>query len=85
MLIVSSVVRRPGYWREPLLANALVDIGTGTVPTAAGGECHEAHFFDVALETPRNRASRPLRHSAICDDPSVVTAIGNWIAAGVRP
>lgn len=84
VLMVSSVVRRPGYWREPLLANTLVEIGTSTVPTA--GVEHMVHFFDVAGETARNRfASRALRHSAICDDASVVSAIGNWIADGVRP
>ena len=77
VLMVSSVARRPGYWREPLLANVLVEIGVGRVPLGAEGSttavsAHTAHVFDV-------RPGRP-RHSAICDDASVVSAIGNWIA-----
>jgi hypothetical protein len=82
VLMVSSVVRRPGYWREPLLANVLVEISTSTVPSPSGHDCHQAYFFDVARETGWGWIpGRQLRHSAICDDASVVSAIGNWIGS----
>ncbi len=80
MLMVTSVVRKPGHWQEPLLANVLVEIGTSAVPSPVAGDCHTAHFFDVARQTTRSRiARRELRHSAICDDRAVVAAIAHWI------
>jgi hypothetical protein len=86
VLTASTVVRRPGYWKEPLLANVLVEISTGTVPPAPEASCHAAYFFDVSPGTiPTGIISRPLRHSAICEDAAVVSTIGTWIGDGVRP
>ena len=82
-LLCSSIVRWPGYWREPLLANVLVDVGTDRIPGTVNGSAHNPHIYDVPPPTLRNRITRgDLRHTAICDDAAVTAAIGNWIAAG---
>jgi len=83
VLLFSSVMRWPGYWREPLLANVLVEIGTGRVPQGAIGAmgAHQARTFDVPPQTMRCRITRELlRHTAICDDARVAAAITDWIA-----
>jgi hypothetical protein len=84
--LVSSMVRWPGYWREPLLANVLVEIGSRSVPVPSSGWAHSAH----TVEIPREALWRPvvndrLRHSAICEHAAVVSAIGDWIRDGARP
>ncbi len=80
VLMGSGVVRWPGYSREPLLANLLVEIGTDRVPGASGGTPHRAQIFDVPAPPKRSRRIRGwLRHGAICRDPAVVGAIGDWI------
>ena len=61
VLMVSSVVRRPGYWREPLMANVFVEIGTGTIPGAGAGDRHVAYLFDVRRRTVDGTAPRGLR------------------------
>ena len=80
--IVSSVMRWPGYWREPLLANVLVRIGSDPVPPAPNEGSHAAHVFLVPRESLMSRViySR-LRHSAICESSAVVDAIAEWIGA----
>ena len=85
VLLFSSVIRWPGYWREPLLANVLVEIGTGSVPRADDGNAHQAHTFDVPPQTMRSRITRELlRHTAICDHPAVVAAVRDWMATEKR-
>jgi hypothetical protein len=80
--LFSSVMRWPGYWREPLLANILVRIGSDRVPSAANGAAHTAHVFEVPRESLASRIINDrLRHSAICEDGVVVGAIADWIGA----
>ena len=82
VLLGSGVVRWPGYFREPLLANLLVEIGTDRVPTAAGDTSHSARTFDVPAPPKRKRRLRRwLRHSAICESEDVVAAIGDCVSA----
>ena len=84
--LVSSVVRWPGYWREPILANVLVDIGSRSVPVASSRWAHTAHSVEIPREPLWKRLlSNRLRHSAICGHPAVVSAIGDWIRHGSRP
>jgi hypothetical protein len=86
VLLGSSVVRWPGYWREPLLANVFVEISTRNVPDAVDGQSHVGYTFDVPPPQARNRQTHgPLRHTAISEEPAVVRAIANWIEVGVRP
>jgi hypothetical protein len=96
VLMGSSIMRWPGYWKEPFLAHLLVEIGTDRVPRAADGNRHRAYTFDVPPQSVRSRITirlaarsrarlahgKPeyLRHTAICDDPAVVAAIEDWIA-----
>ena len=78
VLMSSTIIRWPGCGREPLLANALVDVGTDSVPRI--GHSHTACAFDIPFATMRSRiANGNLRHKAICDDDAVVSAIANWI------
>ena len=87
VLMVTSVVRRPGYWREPLLANVLVEIGTDSVPPAEPTRMprrhdnpHHVYTFDIPPQSPGSRLTREhLRHTAICDDPAVISSISDWI------
>ena len=80
VLMGSGVVRWPGYSREPLLANLLVEIGTDRVPRGAGDTTHSARTFDVPAPPRRHRRIRRwLRHSAICENEDVVGAIANWV------
>ena len=84
--LVSSVVRWPGYWREPLLANVLVEIGSRSVPVPSSGWAHSAHTVEIPREPLWRRVVNDrLRHSAICEHPAVVSAIGDWIRDGSRP
>jgi len=77
LLVISSVMRWPGYWREPLLANLLVRIGSHTVP--AGGD-HTAHTFEIPRKSLLRRiVNDDLRHSVICEQPVVASAISEWI------
>jgi hypothetical protein len=77
-LMCSTIVRWPGYGREPLFANALVEVGTDRVPRM--GQSHTTYRFDIPFATTRRRiANRNLRHKAICDDDAVVSAIAAWI------
>jgi hypothetical protein len=46
-LIFSGIIRWPGYWREPLSANLLVEIGTDETPKAAGTTPHTTYLFDA--------------------------------------
>ena len=86
VLMMSSVIRWPGYGREPLLANLLVEIGTDSVPRANDGSVHTAYTFDVPPPSVRSRLTKGhLRHTAICDQPAVVSAISDWIGHGLRP
>ena len=86
LLVVSSVMRWPGYWREPLLANVLVRIGSQPVPATTSGWSQPAHTFEVPRETFLRRVvNGRLRHSAICEQPAVVSAIADWIRDGSRP
>ena len=78
--VFSSVMRWPGYWREPLLANVLVRIGSDRVPSATNGGSHTAHVFEVPRASlVRRIINDRLRHSAICEDASVADAIAEWI------
>jgi len=86
VLMCSTIFRWPGFGREPLLANALVDVGTSPIPDAGDGCSHRAHMWDVPSRTPWSRITRGgLRHTAICDDAAVVAAIGDRIACKLRP
>jgi hypothetical protein len=95
VLMVTSVVRRPGYWREPLVATVLVEIGTDSVPRAESTRIprrhdnpHHVYTFDIQPHSVRSRLTREhLRHTAICDDPAVISSIGDWIVdrASSRP
>jgi hypothetical protein len=82
-LIFSGIMRWPGYWREPLRANLLVEIGTDQTPRAAGSAPHAAHSFELAGKSSRI-AHRHLLHSAICDNAAVVSATLEWIHKGPR-
>ena|SRR5688572_3703938 len=81
VLVATSIVRWPGYWTEPLLTNVIVEIGTSEIPRSTGGESHVAYTFDVQPPPARNR----LRHTAISEEPAVVTGIAIWIGDGLRP
>jgi hypothetical protein len=89
VLMGSGIMRWPGYWREPLLANVLVAVGTNTIPAAVGDNTHTARAFDVPSPPVRlvqrsvggGHTGGVLRHTAICDDPAVVAAIADWIRA----
>ena len=84
--LFSGIVRWPGYWREPVLANVLVEIGSNCVPIAGDGSVHMAHTFEVPRESLFRRIMNGrLRHSAICEHPAVVAAIGDWIRDRSRP
>src|SRR5687768_761306 len=52
-LMFSGIMRWPGYWREPLRAHLLADIGTDQTPSAAGPASHTAYSFDVARGSSR--------------------------------
>ena len=68
LLVVSSVMRWPGYWREPLLANVLVRIRSHAVPASTGDWSLTAHTFEVPREPLLSRTVYGrLRHSAICE------------------
>ena len=85
-LTVSSLLRWPGYWREPLLANVFVELRTRRTPDAAGDESHMAYVFDVSPQPGCGQGSRKgFRHSAICGHPAVATAISDWLADRSRP
>lgn len=80
VMLCSSLVRWPGYWREPLLTNLLVDIRTDRMPRTAEGTSFTTYTFDVPAPAIRSRRTHGLlRHTAICDDPAVVAAIAEWI------
>jgi hypothetical protein len=79
-LIFSGIMRWPGYWREPLRANLLVAIGTAQTPRAAGTASHTAYSFESSRIEHRH-----LRHTAICDNATAVSATLEWISGGVRP
>jgi hypothetical protein len=82
-LIFSGIMRWPGYWREPLRANLLVEIGTDQTTRAAGATSHTACSFELAGDSSRIR-HRHLLHSAICDNAAVVSATLEWIHKGTR-
>ena len=86
VVLCSSVVRWPGYWREPLFTNVLVDIRTDRVPRTADGTPFTTYTFDVPAPAIRSRRTHGLlRHTAICDDPAVAAAIGEWISRMPAP
>jgi hypothetical protein len=77
----SSVVRWAEYWGEPLLANVLVEVATDRTPRASDGSSYTARAFDIRPQPVFGRDIRDhLRHTAICEDAAVVSAVGAWIA-----
>lgn len=86
VLTFSGLMRWPGYGREPLRTNLLVAIRSERTPRAPGAEPHTIYTFDVPWPSgPDTNIRRRLRHKAICNNPSVVAAIADWIGQGTRP
>lgn len=84
IVVVSGVLRWPGYGREWVWPHLFVAIGAARTPNDSEGAPHLAHLFDVPRPSARaERWLRRLRHKAICHAPSVVAAIADWIASGV--
>jgi hypothetical protein len=86
-LVCGGIIRWPAYWREPLGANLFVAIGTDRVPRGGGVTIHAARAFDVPprvalrVEGPLSRIKRRrLLHTAICEHPSALSAVADWIA-----
>jgi hypothetical protein len=79
VLMVSGVLRWPGYFPGSLLTNLLVEVGTKRVPRATGEALHAALVFDLPAPTNARRLRGRLRHTAICRNRAVVSAIGDWL------
>jgi hypothetical protein len=84
IVVVSGLVRWPGYGREWVLPHLLVDIRAASTPDELGASSHAAHLFDVPRPSARTeRWRRRLRHKAICQTAAVAGAIADWIGFGV--
>ena len=81
VLMASGIVRWPGYPRDSLLTNLLVEVGTDRVPRAAGVTAHGAVIFDIPAPTDSRRLRARLRHTAICRNQAVIDAITEWITS----
>jgi hypothetical protein len=83
IVVVSGVLRWPGYGREWVWPHLLVAIRAARTPKDRGGGTHVAHLFDVPRRSARTeRWRRRLRHKAICHTLAAVAAIAEWIASG---
>jgi hypothetical protein len=84
MVVVSGIVRWPGYGREWVWPHLLVAIGAARAPKNRGAGPHIPHFFDVLSPFARTEHwLRRLRHKAICHTPAVFAAVTHWIARGM--
>jgi hypothetical protein len=86
IVVVSAVLRWPGYGREWVWPHLLVAISATRTPYDRGAGRHIAHFLDVPRPSAlTERWRRRLRHKAICHTPAVVAALADWIACGEAP
>jgi hypothetical protein len=84
-LVVSGVVRSPGYGREWVWPHLLVATRAARTPNEPSAEPHIAHLFDIPRPSARaERRRRRLRHKAICHTPAVAAAIHDWIACAAQ-
>jgi hypothetical protein len=80
IVMISGVLRWPGYGREWVWPHLLVMIRAARTPNERSAEQHTANLFDVPRPSARTeRWRRRLRHKAICHRPAVVEAIADWI------
>jgi hypothetical protein len=82
IVVVSGVLRWPGYGREWVWPHLLVAIRAARTPDDQGEGPHIAHLFDVPLPSAAAvRWRQRLRHKAICHTPAVVAEIASWIVS----